>query len=202
MSFGFFMNMEVMSLQIAREHIAVMTNDNLEDDIFLEDTKIINNIKNGFVVITQLSAFFESFLNTILNKCIYYEGDILLKCNIEEKIDIIFMYYQKDWGCIKGQHAWEVYKKTTRVRNEMIHFKETYIGDGSGIPDFKIRNVSVNGFFTKDNMEKILNEYIVLGNLIASTLGLQIANDIKIFTCDGEEEIVNYVYDASMMDDE
>ena len=202
MAFGFFMNMEIMSLQIAREHIAAMTNDNLEDDIFLEDTKIINNIKNGFVVITQLSSFFESFLNTILNKCIYYEGEILLKCSIDEKIDIIFMHYHKDWSYIKGQHAWEVYKKTTRVRNEMIHFKETYIGDGSGIPNFKIGNVSVNEFFTKDNMEQILNEYIVLGNLIASTLGLQIANDIKIFTCDGEEEIVNYVYDASILANE
>ena len=202
MAFGFFMNMEIMSLEIAREHIVVMTNDNMEDDVFLDDAKIINNIKNGFVVITQLSAFLESFLNTILNKCICYDGDILLKCSIEEKMDIIFMHYKVDWSNIKSQYPWEVYKKTTRVRNEMVHFKETYIGDGSGIPGFTIGKTPVNDFFTKDNMEKILNQYIVLGKLIASALGLKIADDIRIFMCDGEDEIVNYVYDSSKYEEE
>lgn len=196
MAFGFFMNMEIMSLEIAREHIAVMTNDNMEDDVFLEDKKIINNIKNGFVVITQLSAFFESFLNTILSKCICYDGENLLKCSIEEKMDIIFMYYKVDLNEIKSQYPWEVYRKTTKIRNEMIHFKETYIGDGSGIPDFVIGKTSVNKYFTKDNMEKVLKQYIILGNLIASTLGLKIADNIRIFMCDGEDEIVNYVYDS------
>ena len=48
------------------------------------------------------------------------------------------MHYQKDWQIVKGQNTWAVYKKTTRVRNEMIHYKKTYIGDGSGIPNFEI----------------------------------------------------------------
>ncbi|MBD5538211.1 MAG: hypothetical protein HDQ99_21720 [Lachnospiraceae bacterium] len=194
MSFGFFMNMEILSLQIAREHITLMTNNNLKDDIYLENTQIVNNLKNGFVVITQLSAFFESFLNTILSSCMDYDGSILLKCSIEEKLDIIFMCYQKDWNYVKSQHAWEVYRKTTRVRNEMIHFKKTYIGDASEIPDFRIGNVYVSEFFTKDTMKQILIQYIALGDLIAAALKLKIADDIRIFMCDGEEEIVNYVY--------
>ena len=61
MAFSFYMNMERLSLEIAESHISNMTNNNYEDDCFLKEQDLINNIKNGFVVITQLSCFFESF---------------------------------------------------------------------------------------------------------------------------------------------
>lgn len=35
MAFGYYMNMERIALDIAREHIENMTDDNMEDDIFL-----------------------------------------------------------------------------------------------------------------------------------------------------------------------
>jgi hypothetical protein len=197
MAFGYFMNMEKLSLTIAKKHIIQMTDDNFEDDIFLDKEKIISNIENGFVVITQLSSYFEGYLNTIISSCINYNGEALLKCSIEEKIDIIFMHYQKDWSLIKGQHSWEIYKKVTKVRNEMIHFKKTYIGDGTGIPDFKLGGEVVSLFFTKSYMNIILSEYIKLGDKIASVLGLKIFHDINIFECDGRDGLVNYVYDVN-----
>lgn len=111
MAFGYFMNMEKLSLTIVEKHISCMTNDNYENDCCLDMQKIINNIENGFVIITQLSCYFESFLNTIINACMNYDGEVLLKCSVEEKIDFIFMHYQKDWQIVKGQNPWAVYKK-------------------------------------------------------------------------------------------
>ena len=59
MAFGYFMNMEKLSLTIAEKHISYMTENNYEDDCFLNIEKLINNIESGFVVITQLSCYFE-----------------------------------------------------------------------------------------------------------------------------------------------
>lgn len=195
MAFGYFMNMEKLSLRIVDNHLLYMTDNNYGDDVFLKMDELTNNIENGFVIITQLSCFFESFLNTIINACIDYNGELLLKCSIEEKIDLIFMHYKKDWDVVKGQNPWSIYKKTTRVRNEMIHFKKTYIGDGSGIPNFKLGGQWVADFFTKKNMAEMRNGYLRLTELIVASLGLCISKDIDIFECDGRDELVNYVYD-------
>lgn len=88
MAFGFFMNMERISLDIAKGHINYMTNDNMEDDVFLDQQKLEINIKNGFIIITQLITFLESFLNTILNNCIKYKDKELLKVSIDEKLNL------------------------------------------------------------------------------------------------------------------
>ena len=39
MAFGYYMNMERMTLDIAREHLNYMTNDNMLDDVFLDEIK-------------------------------------------------------------------------------------------------------------------------------------------------------------------
>ena len=181
MAWGFFFNMEKLSLSIAENHIKKMTNDNYYDDASLDSNKILNNLENGFVAITQLSCYFESFLNTIINSCMNYDGDILLKCSIDEKIDIIFMHYKKDFSNIKSMNCWALYRTATRVRNEMIHFKRTYIGDGSGIPDFIIGKVNIADYFTQNSINKTFNGYICLCKMIAETLGLKIFEKIDVF---------------------
>lgn len=200
MAFGFYMNMERLSLEIAKEHVQKMTDDNLWDDIFLDDNKLYNNIKNGFVVITQLITFIESFLNTILNNCIGYDDEKLLRVSIEEKLEIIFLYYKKDLSEIKSLYQWCVFGKVKKVRNEMVHFKKTYIGDGTGIPQFSIANHEVQEFFTKTNMEQIINQIIQLGDLVAEKLELDTFHDIDIFACDGRDGLVNYVFDPKIID--
>lgn len=61
MAFDFFMNMEKLSLTIAEKHVLYMTNDNYMDSCFLDTEKLVNNLENGFVVITQLSCFLKVF---------------------------------------------------------------------------------------------------------------------------------------------
>ena len=200
MSFGNFMNMEKLTLEIINDHISNMTDDNYEVETFLSIDKLTNNMKNGFVIITQLSCFIESFLNTIINSCMDYNGESLLKCNIEEKMDLVFLYYKKEWSNIKGQNPWAIYKKTTKVRNEMIHFKRTYIGDGTGIPNFEFGGQKVSGFFTQSNMKSLTEKHIELAKLIADALELSIYEEGSIFECDGRDGLVNYVYDKNMID--
>lgn len=202
MATSYFMNMEKLSLEIAYTHILNMTNDNTIEDLnsqtgeylFLDQNKLINNLQNGFVVITQLSCYFESFLNTIIINCMNYKGDVLLKSSISEKIDIIFMHYQKDWKSIKSNNYWSCYIRTTKIRNEMIHFKNSYIGDGTGIPRFKLGNIDIDTFFTKNNLLLIYEGFLNLTELIAKDLGLSIRKEINIFTTDGMDNLVNYVY--------
>lgn len=193
-----FMNMEKLTLEIVENHIDLMTDYNYEFEPFLDAEKITNNIKNGFIIITQLNCFIESFLNTIINSCMNYNGEALLKCNIDEKMDLIFMYYKKDWKVIKGQNSWSKYKETTKVRNEMIHFKRTYIGEGTGIPDFQIGGKNASSFFTKSNMKLLRDEHIKVTELIAEAIGLSINKEGNIFDCNGRDGLVNYVYDKNV----
>lgn len=128
MSFGYYMNMEKISLEIAEEHIDFME-DNLLDEKLndcLDIDKTILNIKNGFVAITQLVTFIESFLNTIITTCMLNENELFLKMNIEEKLELICMYYKKDSQEIKSKHYWEYFKKMNKIRNELIHYKKRF----------------------------------------------------------------------------
>lgn len=199
MAFRYYMNMERITLDIAKEHIENMTDDNMADDIFLDKEKLENNIKNGFIVITQLITFIESYLNTILNTCINYRGKDLLKASIDEKLEIIFLYYKKDLSFIKSQHYWECFKKILKVRNEMIHFKITDIGMGTEIPDFLFAGIEAKSFFTKPNMQDSIDKIITLGDLIANELNLYTFHNINIFECEGRDGLVNYVYDKELI---
>ena len=200
MAFEYFMNMERISIDIAKEHLEKMTNDNMEDDVFLYEDKLKNNIKNGFIIITQLITFIECYLNTILNTCVEYSGKDLLKVSIDEKLEIIFLYYKKDFTKIKSMHYWECFRKILRVRNEMIHYKISSIGMGTGIPNFQFAGIEVKSFFTKQYMQEAIDKIITLGDLIANELNLQTFHKINIFECDGRDELVNYVYDAEKIE--
>ncbi len=198
MSRGYYMNMEKLSLKIIDSHIKLMTNDNLYDDVFINDDILLNNIENGFVVIVQLNAYIESYLNTILNACMNYSGDKLLKCSIDEKLDIIFMHYRKELSIIKSDNSWNIYNQVTKVRNEMIHYKKTYIGEAAGLPDFKLGGQFVSEFFTKSYLEQAVIQFIKLAKNIADTIGLKIYEDMRIFSCAGRDGLVNYVYDETL----
>ena len=76
----------------------------------------------------------------------------------------------------------------------MIHFKKTYIGHGSGTPDFTLGGESAANFFTKKSLEKALSDLIKLTHLIADSIGLNIFENINVIECDGRDGLVNYVY--------
>lgn len=187
--------MEALSIKIAKKHVESMTNDNSDngDIIYLDEKVFLNNLENGFVVITQLNCFIESFLNAIINSCIGYTDEVLLKCNHQEKIDIIFLHYSKDFSTIKSKKCWESYRITTKVRNEMIHFKKPYVGHSSQLVSFELGGKSVGDFFTKNNIQKLLDDHILLAKEIAKTLDLVVCDDVDIFTNQGTGLETNFI---------
>lgn len=200
MAFGQFMNMEKLSLSIVENHIIHMTDNNFEpyEDInTLDIEKFINNISNGFVIITQLNCFFESFINSILNMCMRYQGEILLKCSVKEKLDLIFMHYEKDLSPIYNSHLWGFVNKTKKIRNEMIHYKKSFLCHSTVMPDFKLGGSYVGEFFTKKNIEETIGYHKQLADLIAENLGLKTNKKINIFEYDGKEGNVSYVYNEN-----
>lgn len=194
MAFGYYFNMEKLSITIAEKHLKNMTDDNYINKELLCYKNLISNMENGFVIITQLNCFFESFINTIVNICMSCTSDELLKCNIDKKIDNISSFYKKDFSNIKNKPFWETYRTTTKVRNEMIHYKKPYVGHSGEIPDFEIRKQRIGEFFTKKSMEKIMLDYQQLAKAIADTVGLKIFDKIDVIECDGRDGLVNYVY--------
>lgn len=202
MACGYYMNMERIAIEIAMEHIELME-ENIQDENvveFLDLDKVVKNIKNGFVVISQSITFIESFLNTIINNCMMQNTDLLLKMSIEEKLEVVCLYYKKKTLEIKETHYWEMFRKMNKIRNELVHFKRSYICECSAIQDFNIANISVKAFFIKSNMKKALEQIIDLGDCIANVLDLKVCSDIGIIECDARDGLVSYVYDAKMID--
>lgn len=202
MACGYYMNMERIAVEIAMEHIELME-ENIQDENFVEFLdldKVAKNIKNGFVIISQSITFIESFFNTIINKCMMQNTDLLLKMSIEEKLEVVCLYYKKNSLEIKGTHYWEMFRKMSKIRNELVHFKRSYICECTAIQDFNIANISVKEFFIKSNMKKALKQIIDLGGRIANVLDLKVRSDIGIIECDARDGLVSYVYDAKMID--
>lgn len=87
MACDWYLNMEPLSLEIAKEHAGKMSNSNfLESYLDAEETEpmpdiesFINNLKLGFVAITMACCFFESSLNTFLREKFEYspEGKVI-----------------------------------------------------------------------------------------------------------------------------
>ena len=202
MAFGYYMNMERLSLEIAKEHINLME-DNIQDvqiEEFLDIDKTVTNIKNGFVAITQLIIFIESFFNTVITTCMLNKKELFLKMSIDEKLELICMYYRKDATKIKSIHYWETFKKMNKIRNELVHYKNSFLCDSTGIQDFNIANTSIRNYFVKSNMVDIMKQVIQLGNHIANILNLKINKEVNIIECDAKDGLVSYVFDSDIVD--
>lgn len=200
MSFGMYLNIEVLALKIIRKSIMQMTESNNKTDEYgfdaCDESLFENNLEHGWIVVVMLINYVESMINTILRDCVQYKGEKLMKSNLEEKLEIIHMFYKKDIRILKGNNLWNTFKMVTRIRNELIHYKDNYIGDsGVGITNVVIGKISLVEMFTKEKMNEISNNFIEFSKLLVYNLGLIINEDAYLFDCDGRDDLVSYVYD-------
>lgn len=195
MAFSYYMNMEVMSLENATEHVEKMTNSNTVDydEYICDDEKLLNNLKNGWIVAISMCNYFESFLNTILRDCIHYDKENLMKASIDDKIEIIYLYYKKDFSNTKSKDGWAKFKELNKLRNNLIHYKINFLGYGTDVPP-KWEN-KLNGFdlFTKNKMLDFINKICELAKDIAQDLHLIINDKVSTIICDGKDMNVSYV---------
>ena len=83
MTYGNYMNMEKLSLEIAEENINKMSESNYQAELpeFVDADEFTKNLKYGYIVVTMLSSYIESSINTILREIINYSDENLLKNN-------------------------------------------------------------------------------------------------------------------------
>lgn len=184
-AFKFCLNMEVIALKNAKEHIDKMTNNNMEDDLWCNKDALEKNLKNGWTATTSLCTYIESFLNSILRDCI--GSNDKLRDDIVNKLNFIFEYYDKDVQKIKSIDCWEKYITLTKVRNELIHFKNNDLGYSGSIPSNweLVKKINIVPLFIKKEMEMYMHKFVLLAHKIADELNLQINEDVDAFSSDG-----------------
>ena len=199
MTYGNYMNMEKLSLEIAEENINKMSESNYQAELpeFVDADEFTKNLKYGYIVVTMLSSYIESSINTILRESINYSDENLLKNNINDKFDIIFLCNGKSFSNVKSNNLYGEFKKMTSIRNDMIHYKYNYIGDGNSIPTSgnsknPISKRNLQEYFTKSNMMKVKKNTIDFLQLICTELNIQI-NNVKILEGDAKGTPYNYL---------
>lgn len=200
MSFGMYLNIEVLALKIINKNIMQMTDSNHKTDEYgfevCDERLFENNLEHGWIVVVMLINYIESLINTILRDCVQYKGEKLMKSSLEDKLEIIHMFYKKDIQILKGNNLWNIFKTVTRIRNELIHYKNNFIGDsGVGITNVVIGKTSLVEIFTKEKMNEISNNFLEFSKLLVYNLGLNINENAYLFDCDGRDNLVSYVYE-------
>jgi len=202
------MNLEILALEIAVTHIGMMTDSNAYFDTSVEleisdEAAFINNIKNGWITVSMLCNYVESIINTILRDCVNCDSDGLLKSSISDKLDILYLYYKADISVLKKEHYWETFKKLTRIRNELTHYKRNHIGAmgyGYGVPlSWRKPFEDIDDYFTQSKMNKVKNEILQFCNNFVRDLGLVISPQARLF--DDMEDAVPFVYKPSDYDE-
>ena len=196
MAHNFFMNLEVLALEIIDEHIEKMTESNSRDAEYADPEAFRNNLKNGWIVVVALNGYVESVLNTILRECILCRDEKLMKLNFEEKIRMIYMCYKTDISSLRKESCWEAYKKVNRIRNGLIHYKYNYMGISGGIPSTlgpPLGDVGV--IFTNIEMRKIKEGILKFCEKVVEDLNLKMNPDVELFDTDGSAEHPAYIYD-------
>lgn len=189
MSHGTYVNLELITMEIIEEQIKLMNARNYkelyegEPDYDLEI--LLNNYKRGYIVVTMLISLIESFLNDILSQYIRYSSDRLLRCSIEEKIDILYTIRSKDPNNLRSSHLYGIFKEVNKIRNELIHYKGNHIGDSFKILSIRIGNLDLGEILIKSKMQYYLDNIKELINVFGEDLNLTINYKAHPIASDG-----------------
>lgn len=219
MSFSFFINMEPLLVNVAEDNISKMW-ENMDDNMnpeFLDHSKIEHNFKYGFIAMTAIVNFVESFLNTIIRDCIYakssmgakgYTGDEesidtedrdkKLKQNISKKIDFICNYYGIEKSLIKGGKEFFEFCTLSKIRNDLVHYKIKWKCEGISISDFSLlENKTFKKFFSKNSVSNELKNAKELCEKIVILSKLTMNRSAQFIECNGRDGLTSCVFDSS-----
>ncbi len=207
MAFRFVLNMELLSLSIAKTCITSMTDSNYDDSQSRkeelpvpDDQALINNLSLGFVAITMLNCYYESFLNSILRDHLGFSANgSVLKGSEGEKLEIIFNGNESALERIKADVDWRDAHRIFKLRNHLVHFKNNVSADYSSYPpidSWKVGGETLGDFFRKSKMETGLAAVQQLVANIASALGLVLGDSNDPIICDFPYVYGNIEYPA------
>lgn len=204
MAWDCYLNMEPLSLEIAREHAEKMTESNFldgfldieGDEPIPDDDSFLNNFKLGFVAITMASCFFESSLNTFLRERLGYDSrGRVIRGGEDLKLEVLLNDDEPALRDIKGSHCWRNWRRLSRVRNELIHYKNNspeFMSSWPPIDRWKIGNEIIGYFFTKSSILGLLDDVESVVYQIASAVGLTVSPFPILFGADGRCGIGSY----------
>ena len=205
MAATWYMNLEVLALEIVDECLVKMTqtntiyDDDAELDIMPEEL-FHNNLKQGCIIVSMLNNYVESMVNTIFRECVGYCGERLMRLNIEEKIELLYMHYKADISEIQKLHFWESFQRLKKIRNELTHYKNNYIGAvGFGYGVLQQFPKPLNGigeYFTASEMQRAKNNIVALIARIATDFGLQVNTQVQLFSSPEHEQWTS-IYDPN-----
>lgn len=218
MSFLFFIDMEPLLIDIAEDNISKMW-ENMEDDIilgFLDHSKIEDNFRYGFIAITAIVNFVESFLNTVIRDCIYSKSGIgskayteneesidindrdkKLKQSINKKIDFICSHYGIEGSSIKKSKEFSDFSELKEIRNNLVHYKIKWECEGTAISDFSLsKDKTFKNFFSKKSLNNELKNAKELCKKIAISSKLTMNSSVQFIECNGRDGLTSCVFDS------
>lgn len=192
MAWGYYLNMEELSAEIAEEALSKMSNSNyqeIDNDIKTDNgDEFITNLKWGATVVVMICCYVESSINTLLRDFLGYSPDgEVIKSSIETKLEVIFSNQPDQLKLIRGDNCWDKFKCAVIVRNQLIHYKNNSANICSSWPpidSWKIGREILGDYFTRDRLHDTFAESKRLVGLIADALNLSINPDCHILGCD------------------
>ena len=210
MAVGIYLNFEKLSLQIIKDNISKMTDDNtLSGDINpspVDDEKFLNNLYYGSVAATFIVNLYETTLNTIVSKKLECIEPDILKTSHNVKLQLICTMFGADFSNLKSDNSFSIVKSIVQLRNDITHYKYNevcmghYISTESKIP-MGTSKLAMADMFTKTYMEKCFDGVVDFLNILCKKCGLVIYKDCRIIDCDGRDALCEYVVCKDVYDE-
>lgn len=204
MSWSTYVNLEIIVLEIIERELVSLHESNIESEdggvVEYDIDRLLDGYKSGYIIVTMLVSLIESFLNDILNQYFPENNERLLRQNIDEKLDLIYLFNNKNPNTLRGSHFYEQFKSVKQIRNELIHYKSSYIGDHSYIESISIGKYDLGELFIKQELSDYTVSTKGLINKIASDLDIELNYDVKPITSDGYND--NYRFATMNREDD
>lgn len=195
MAFRFCLNMELVSLNIAKGCISSMLASNYDEKLseregfLVADEEVLgSNLSFGFVAVTMLQCYYESFLNTVLRDHYGFDADgSVIKAGENEKLEVIFNGNEDMLKTIKSKAYWRDAHRVFKIRNHLVHYKSNKASEFSSYPpihSWGIGNEILGEFFSKPEIEKCSNAVQQLVEEIAYAINLEVGKDDSPIICD------------------
>jgi hypothetical protein len=159
-----------------------------EGFIVADDHAFKNNLASGFIAVTMIHCYYESFLNTVLRDYFGFSADgSLIRGGENEKLEVIFNGNEDMLEKIKASSIWRDAHRVFKLRNHLIHYKSNMALEFSSYPpihSWKIGNEILGEFFVKSELEKCSVAVQQLAKEIASALGLALGKEGDPIICD------------------
>lgn len=209
MAWNYYLNMELVALEIAQDAVNCMSDNNYcdaDNPEYLDEPVFYQNLKHGFVAITMAACYFEGCINTILRDHLGIDPHKeLMKSSINAKMEVIYLRKEDKLTELHGLAEWRDYNKAVRARNDLVHYKDSGAVSMSSSPwgsSWTVAKENIGDFFTKSNIEKCLTATKKTVDIVASHIGLEVAKNIEPIACDASGEPTSYLYNPSCCFDE